>query len=413
MGILKKKFINRGLIQIIMKTKLSLLLSALLLVLFMVNCQQKEQENTVYVRTLGSDTLSAETLVRESHGFHGQYLSRMPATQVGDYNAQLASDGSVSNLSVTWSTPEKNPDGPASKSLDVTINDTVATVQMSGKWQRGQDIDTTYTLNVPSGAIPGIGTFPPSIGTLTQAVSQATDINGDSGYTVNIISPGSQRIISAPLTQMGGDTLAIKIFGVSYPFKVNDQGKITWFSAKNSTVKTVTKLKTGDLQPMAAKFATMDAKGNGLPVASPKDTVDATISGTHLQVIYSRPSKRGRKIWGSLVPWNKVWRTGANAATQFSTDQDLEINGTTVPAGTYTLYSIYTPDSATLIINKQTGQWGTEYHKDQDLSRIDMEKTDAGQPYEMFTISFDTTASSPMMQLTWDTTRYQLPVAVK
>lgn len=395
-----------------MKTKLSLLLTVISIAFFLGNCQQKKKENTVYVRRLGSDTLSAEAVVRESQSYHGQYLTRMPATQLGDYKAQL-SNGTVSDLSVTWSTPKENPDGPGSKSVDVSIKDTVATVQMSGEWRHGQNIDTTYTMHVPTGAIPGIGAFPPSIGTLTQAVSQAKGNYGDSGYTVNIISPGSQRLISGPLTQMGGDTLAIKIFGVSYPFTVNDQGQITWFSSMNSTVKTTTEIKNADLMQMASEFATRDANGNGMPVASPKDTVEATLNSAHLQVIYSRPSKRGRKIWGGLVPWNTVWRTGANAATQFSTDKDLHLNGTTIPAGTYSLYSIYTPDSAKLIVNKQTGQWGTEYHRDQDLARIDMEKTDALQPYEMFTISFDTTGSSPRMQLTWDATRYQLPVAVK
>jgi len=395
-----------------MKTKLSFFLSLLLIVLVFQNCQKKE-ENTVYIRKLGNDTLSVEKLVRNSQGYHGQYVTRMPATQVGEYEAQLSPDGSVNDLSVTWSTPKENPDGPPSKSLHVTIKDTVATVQMSGQWRRGQTMDTTYTLNVPAGAIPGIGANPPSVATLTQAVSQAKGNYGDSGYSVNIITPGSQRLLSSPLNKMEGDTVAFQFFGASYPAIVNEQGQITWFSAMNSTVQTITKLGNGDIQQMASRFATEDANGNGMPIASPRDSATATIGGAHLKVNYSRPSKRGRKIWGGLVGWNKVWRTGANAATGFSTDHDLDINGTTIPAGNYTLYSIYTPDSAKLIINSQTGQWGTVYHKDQDFARIDMEKKDVSQPHEMFTISFDTTGSQPLMQLTWDTTRYQLPITVK
>ncbi|HKK44064.1 MAG TPA: hypothetical protein VJ964_00990, partial [Balneolaceae bacterium] len=221
-----------------MKTKVKLLLSVLLIALFIENCQQKQASNAVYVRTLGKDTLSAEQLNRGSQSYQGHYMTRMPATQVGKYQAQLSPDGSVSNLSVDWQTPKENSDGPGSKNLQVTIKDTVATVQMSGEWRHGQKMDTTYSMNVPAGTIPGIGAFPPSIATLTQAVSQAKGNYGDSGYTVNIISPGSQRLISGPLTQLGGDTLAIKVFGVSYPFTVNDQGQITWFSSKNSTVQT-------------------------------------------------------------------------------------------------------------------------------------------------------------------------------
>lgn len=399
-----------------MKTKLSLILSFLLVILFAGSCQKQNEnskENGVYIRRLGDDTLSVEKLNRDAQGYQGQYLSRMPATQVGEYEAQLSPDGTVSDLTVTWRTPQENPEGPGTKSLHVTIKDTVATVEMSGAWQQGQTVDTTYTLTVPNGAIPGIGAYPPSIATLTQAVSQAKGDYGNSGYQVNIVSPGSSRLISSTLSKMNGDTVAFQLFGSSYPATVNDGGQITWLSAMNSTVKTITKLENGDIQKMASEFAMRDASGNGMPIASPKDTVNATVDGAHLQIIYSRPSKRGRQIWGALIPWNTVWRTGANAATQFSTDKDLDMNGTTIPAGTYTLYSIYTPDSAKLIVNSQTGQWGTVYHEDQDFTRIDLQKTEADQPYEMFTISFDSTGSQPLMQLTWDETRYQLPVTAK
>ncbi|HYW36492.1 MAG TPA: DUF2911 domain-containing protein [Balneolaceae bacterium] len=401
-----------------MKTKLSLLLSFLVVIMFAISCQQRKgNTNALYVRRLGNDTLSVEQLNRTNNGYHGQYVSRMPATQVGKYQAQLGPDGSVKSLSLNWSTPKENPNGPAPRKLQVTIKDTTATIQMSGAWRHGKTVDTTYSQSVPAGTIPGIisGLMDahPSVATLTQALHQAKGHYGNSGYKVHIMSPRSGHLFSGTLTKAQGDTVNLKLSGISYPATVNSKGQVTWLSAKNSTVQTITKRQQGNVQQIAANFASMDAHGKGIPIASPRDTVKATINGAHLEVQYSRPSMRGRRIWGGLVPWNKVWRTGANAATQFSTDHDLNMNGTTIPAGTYTLYSIYTPSSAKLIVNSQTGQWGTVYHQKQDFARINMKKTTLKQPVDTFTVSFDSTSSKPKLQLTWNTTRYQLPFTVK
>jgi hypothetical protein len=130
--------------------------------------------------------------------------------------------------------------------------------------------------------------------------------------------------------------------------------------------------------------------------------------------VYSRPAKRGREIWGgNLVPWEEVWRTGANAATSFTTDRDLVIGGSAVPAGSYTLWSVFTPESAQLIVNKQTGQWGTQYDAEQDLVRIDLEKQDLPHPVERFTIGIEATDDGAVLGLTWDTVRYLVPIEVR
>src|SRR5262249_50172118 len=145
---------------------------------------------------------------------------------------------------------------------------------------------------------------------------------------------------------------------------------------------------------------------------SPPGTADCTINGKKVAIEYSRPSMKGRKIMGELVPYDKVWRTGANEATTLTTEIDLNIGGAKVPAGKYTLYTL--PSAATwkLIINRQTGQWGTEYHQDQDLARVDMKKTALAVPVEQFTISLDQNDnSSADLALEWEKTR--LSVLVK
>ena len=114
------------------------------------------------------------------------------------------------------------------------------------------------------------------------------------------------------------------------------------------------------------------AQGNK-PVASPPETATASLNGHTVTIDYGAPSLRGRKLGAELVPWDKVWRTGANDATSLTTDVALKVGGTTVPAGSYTLYTLPSATKWLLIINKQTKQWGTEYHQEQDLARIPMQ----------------------------------------
>lgn len=127
--------------------------------------------------------------------------------------------------------------------------------------------------------------------------------------------------------------------------------------------------------------------------------------GKKITVDYGRPYIRNRKIMGGLVPYDKIWRTGANAATSFETDADLNIGGTNVPAGKYTLYTLPSENDWKLIINKQTGQWGTEYNQGQDLARIDMKTQKLEAPVDQFTISFDKRGpNAGVMKLEWENT---------
>ena len=140
--------------------------------------------------------------------------------------------------------------------------------------------------------------------------------------------------------------------------------------------------------------------------ASPPGEASVTFAdGKTVTIQYSRPSMRGREIFGGLVPYDKVWRTGANAATSLKTDVDLNIGGSNVPAGSYTLYTLPGANAWKLIINTQTGQWGTEYNQGQDLARVDMKVTQRSSPLEQFTISFDkTSGDSATLKLEWANT---------
>ncbi len=151
------------------------------------------------------------------------------------------------------------------------------------------------------------------------------------------------------------------------------------------------------------------------PPKSPPGTAEHTFAdGKKVTVAYSRPYMKGRKIMGGLVPFGTVWRTGANAATTLTTDVDLMIGDLNVPAGKYTIYTLPSENEWKLIINKQTGQWGTKYDESQDLGRVTMKKSALSSPLEQFTISFEKTgANSATMKFDWETTSVSVDVKEK
>ncbi len=151
------------------------------------------------------------------------------------------------------------------------------------------------------------------------------------------------------------------------------------------------------------------------PRVSPHETVNATVGDAKISIVYGRPytkdpkSGEKRKIWGGLVPFGKVWRMGADEATLFTTDKAISIGGTAVAPGTYSLYLLPAEDGAKLIVNKQTGQWGTKYDESQDLVRIDLKKQTLDAPVDQFTIAVD----KGVLKLMWENTQYSAGIAVK
>ncbi|HWG88930.1 MAG TPA: DUF2911 domain-containing protein [Candidatus Acidoferrales bacterium] len=144
---------------------------------------------------------------------------------------------------------------------------------------------------------------------------------------------------------------------------------------------------------------------------SPPGTAEVSLKGKTITIDYSRPSVRGRKIMGELVLYGEVWRTGANEATTLTTPVDLNIGGTKVPAGKYTLWTLPSAGTWKLIINKQTGQWGTNYDEKQDFARVDMQKSELSAPVEQFTISFDKKGEDTAdLVMKWEKTSVSIPV---
>ena len=361
-----------------------------------------------FVERLGTDTMSVEVYTRTPTGFVGDLLVRSPVTRVAHYEATLTAEGTVERMHVQWTTPPENPGGPPPSEITVTVQGDSATIELVGGRSPG-----TSRIGVPAGIIPTVGKNPHAFAVFEQAVMQAVT-SGANSVPVAFLSAGRGQVQENAIVRLGPDSVSIDFFGSPIVAKVDATGRVLGRSGERTTLKLVGQPASGlDFRALASDFAARDARGEGMGVASPQATVEATIGGANVRVVYSRPAKRGREIWGSLVAFGEVWRTGANAATEFSTDRDLVIGGVRVPAGTYTLFSLFSAESAQLIINKQTGQWGTVYDQGQDLARVELAKESLTTPVERFTIAIEPAAEGGALQLMWDASRYSVPIRVR
>ena len=148
-------------------------------------------------------------------------------------------------------------------------------------------------------------------------------------------------------------------------------------------------------------------------VLSPRMTTSVTIDGKKITIGYGAPSMRGRKVMGGLVPYGEVWCAGANDATSIDTEADLEIGGMKVPKGSYTLWALPNTSEWKLIVNKQTGQWHTEYRERFDLGRVKMNVKTLPAPVERFKIDLTAAgANKGTLALSWETTEVSVPITV-
>ncbi|RYY85455.1 MAG: DUF2911 domain-containing protein [Chitinophagaceae bacterium] len=132
------------------------------------------------------------------------------------------------------------------------------------------------------------------------------------------------------------------------------------------------------------------------------------------RAIYSRPLKSGRTIFGDLVPYNEVWRLGANEATEVEFFRDVRIGGKKLLKGKYTVYAIVTPQQWTVIFNKETDTWGAfSYDEKKDAARVTVPVETLSDPIEPFSLYFEKTANGPSLVIAWDTQRVSVPISLK
>jgi hypothetical protein len=166
----------------------------------------------------------------------------------------------------------------------------------------------------------------------------------------------------------------------------------------------VTRSGNSDVAALARDFAARDAAGRGVGELSGRGSTEMKWSGASLMLDFGTPMKRGREIWGTVVRYNQLWRTGANRATHLTTDTALRFGNLDVPAGEYTLFSIIEATGGVLIINRQTGQNGQQYDPARDLGRVPLRAQAMSNEVEAFTIALREQNGRGVLALQWDRT---------
>jgi hypothetical protein len=359
------------------------------------------QTPTGFVVTLGRDTVAIERFTRTTTSLQGDVVNRNPRTSITHYSATLQG-GRVSHYEVVT----RQPGVPAPlMSGTVTLGTDTAVIEI----HRG---DSTRKVRMPirTGAVPSIAG---SYAFVEQAIMQAM-ASGKDSLPYDLVGLGAAQANASFVVRKGRDSVIVGYFGFPAYGHIDATGRLLGYDGKATTVKVVVqRVGNVDIEALATRFATMDANGQGLGQLSKRDTVRASVGAAHVMVDYGRPSVRGRVIFGGIVPWNEVWRTGANAATQFSTDVPLMVGDIELTPATYTLWTLPTPSGAKLIINKQHGQWGTVYDVAQDLGRVDLKTESVSPPVEQFTISIVPEGGAARLVMVWDRTQYSVPLVVK
>jgi hypothetical protein len=363
---------------------------------------------TLLVR-LGADTVAMEQYTRTPTRMEGVLVQRAPFTTIARYSVDLGANSAPTRAEYSLRRGDGTPITGAMQSLSVRYGrDSVVVV---GHRTGG---DTTRATALRGELLPYLNG---SYGLFELAFAKLRASGRDSAeFAIVPLNFAVRNTSALPVKLIGTDRARISWFGFPLYMRLDGRGSIVDIDGAQTTVKVHgERVAFTDLDTVARAWTARDqATGVAGPVST-RDTARATIGNAHVMVDYGRPALRGRDVWVNGVLGDTIWRTGANAATQLRTDADVVIGGATVPAGTYSLWTWATPRGYQLIVNKQAGQWGTEYHPDRDLARIPLREGTTAPPVERFTVLLEPQGGQggAELALMWGTKRLTVPVAAK
>jgi membrane dipeptidase len=349
-----------------------------------------------FVTRLGRDTLVVERFRYGPSTFEADVVLRSPRTVLTRYRADLDRLGHIETLTATSFDPSGAEPVRVARTRYLFRGDSVhVTVERGGDWSE-------FAVPAEPGAIPFIDMvhWPFELA--------FTRLDPDAGGAeVPMLAGRGVQTFTLARQQTDHATIRHPLRGVTGA-QVDALGRILAVDAAGTTrALTVERVADVDVEGLARAFAARDARGESFGALSGRAEAEGVIDGARVVVDHGVPSRRGREIFGGLVPYGEVWRTGANRATHLSTDRDLLVGATRVPAGTYTLFTVPGPAAWTLIVNRRTDITGTAYDAGADLARIPMETRSLADPVEDFTIVVD---PAGYLRMRWDRTEAMVRV---
>jgi len=372
-----------------------------------------------FLALLGRDTVSLESITRSGDVLVSDEVDRFPRVRRRHTRITLGADGSIRHLEMDIRTPsEPSPQRERHVVADVT-KDSVTISKRDSTGVRRLAFATGGLLTMP---------HLPQMYSLTDlyfgaALARAASTKLAAGEKVVLhqfyIDREFDRFplhdgIVWPLPGGKAELRHDWLSGTGEATFDSSRHMLTYSGARTTykvEVKRLTELP--DVEAIGGRFAALETSQGGVAQLSVRDTTRAAIGSATFTVDYGRPLARGRVLLGDIIPYDEVWRTGANAATQFSTSMPITLGGIRLPAGTYTLWTVPRTNGVDLIVNKQIGQWGTGYNGKFDLGKAAMGSAAAASPVEKFTISIiSTDAHHGTLVMEWGTFRWTAPIVV-
>lgn len=363
-----------------------------------------QDTGTFFVR-LGRDTVGVEHYSRTASRIEIDQIGRYPRVLRRHFAYDLDTQGDIRKISILIT----RPGAPAGAPPVQTLTGSMVGDSLALESRRDTSVTKTRAY-LPHGAVLVAGMpWTAFEGMSTElAASRADSVRHPELFL------GLAPLAHITVRRFAPDSVAIETQTDHYRVAVDKAGHIQHITPIYGTQQyTVDRVPAMDMDKVAADFVARETGAGALGALSTRDTVKVSTGGAAMWIDYGRPARRGRSIFGMVVPFGQVWRTGANAATQFKTDKPLQMGASTVPAGFYTLWTIPQADGWKLVINSETGQWGTEHKPDKDLYTVDMAVSPLAQPVERFTITVDPSAHGGVLNMDWDTTRASVPFVVK
>jgi len=386
------------------KTSIVFLSSIISIAFWGCNSSINSNQNAGYVTLLGNDTLAVEQFEKSETGINAKVVLRSPRTSLTSYTLTTAEDGGIEELVFTSHELEKGFDseGQITRSYQKSGDSLIVSIRTNDGSTR------VLKSKYDTGVLPFIDMvhWPFEI-----AFNNAMQMDADS-IDQKLIS--GSRASTFVVAKIDSDSMTIRhpsrgVMGS----RVDDKGNILALDASQTTRKLLVKRVTDlDIDKVAERFAKSDKNGNPFGSLSGAIEEEFAIGNTVFNVSYGSPQRRGRDLFGGIVPFGERWRTGANRATHFKTSSDLVFSDVEMPAGEYTLFTIPEKDGGTLIINKQTGQNGRTYDEARDLGRVKMTVSQKEENTEGFTIEVAENEGSGILKLIWGNTVYSVPFEI-
>jgi hypothetical protein len=356
-----------------------------------------------FVTTVGTDTLQIERFARLENVITGRIVSRSPTLTLRDYTYQYRADGSIARAEVLMRPPEPQTDSLLNRWVLTFVNDTVVVETGTGDAARVQWIPERAFDLAFFGAL--------SFAAFEYAAQRTPRTVADSAVLQLYVPPalgGVQRLVQR---RVASDTVTMWAAPMgTLRVSLDELDRALRFNGIGSSLNyVVTRLPDIDIDSVALAYAARGPAG-AIGALAPRDTVTTVVHGAQFVLDYGRPYVRGREIFGEVVPWGRVWRLGANQATHFRTERDVVIGGLTVPAGLYTLWVLPVEgDRWHLIVNRQSGQWGTIYDPERDLGRVPLTVRRLTEPVEQLTIRMEPRTVGGVFLIQWDTYEASVP----